>query len=87
MDPDVFEAIMLICFGAAWPFSIYKMLKTKKAYGKSVYFLGVILTGYIAGILFEYFGERNIVISLYILNAVMVSVDLALTLRYSKIER
>jgi hypothetical protein len=31
MNPDIFEALMLICFGAAWPFSIYKMLKTKKS--------------------------------------------------------
>ena len=82
MNPDIFEVIMLVCFGAAWPFSIYKMLKTKRSNGKSVYFLAVILTGYVAGMLFEYFGERNLVILLYILNTFMVSLDLGLTVKY-----
>ena len=84
MDPDIFEVIMLVCFGAAWPFSIYKMLKTKKSHGKSIHFLLVILLGYIAGIFFEYFGERNDVIYLYLLNTGMVTLDLVLTLRYSQ---
>ena len=83
MNPDVFEIIMLICFGAAWPFSICKMLKTKKSNGKSLGFLAVILTGYLAGILFEFFGERNAVIFLYLLNTGLVTVDLALTIKYS----
>ena len=26
---SIYEIIMLICFGAAWPFSIYKSLKSK----------------------------------------------------------
>lgn len=83
MNPDIFEIIMLVCFGAAWPFSIYRMLKTKQSYGKSKLFLIVILTGYIAGIFFEYFGERNAVILLYLLNTFMVSLDLGLTIKYS----
>ena len=84
MRPDVFEVIMLVCFGSAWPFSIYKMLKTKKSHGKSVAFITVILIGYIAGVLFEYFGERNSVMILYLANIVLVSVDLWLTVKYSK---
>lgn len=84
MNPDIFEAVMLVCFGLAWPFSIYKMLKTKKAHGKSLYFLCVILMGYAAGILFEYFGERNKVMFLYLLNTFMVTLDILLTLRYSR---
>ena len=82
MNPDIFEIIMLVCFGAAWPFSIYKMLKTKRSEGKSLQFLAVILVGYIAGTFFEYFGERNAVIFLYLLNTGMVSLDLGLTLKY-----
>jgi len=35
---SVFEAIMLLCFGAAWPFSIYKSYKSKSIMGK-VYLL------------------------------------------------
>ncbi|MDD5173358.1 MAG: hypothetical protein WC419_00870 [Candidatus Omnitrophota bacterium] len=82
MSPDIFESLMLVCFGAAWPFSIYKMIKTKKAHGKSLSFLIVILMGYISGIAFEYFGERNDVMFLYLLNTLMVTIDLILTIRY-----
>lgn len=82
MNPDIFEVIMLVCFGAAWPFSIYKMLKTKKSTGKSMHFLLIILVGYIAGTLFEYFGERNAVIFLYLFNTFIVTTDIALTVRY-----
>jgi hypothetical protein len=84
MNPDIFEVIMLVCFGAAWPFSIYKMLRTKKSQGKSIHFLVIILVGYTAGIFFEYFGERNAVILLYLLNSFMVALDLGLTIKYGK---
>lgn len=84
MNPDIFEVIMLVCFGIAWPFSIYKMLRTKKSKGKSIHFLLVILIGYTAGIFFEYFGERNAVIFLYSLNTFMVFIDLMLTIKYRK---
>jgi hypothetical protein len=49
MNPEIFEIIMLICFGAAWPLSIYKLLKTKNSGGKSLGFTGVLLMGYLAG--------------------------------------
>jgi hypothetical protein len=79
MNPDIFEALMLVCFGCAWPFSIYKTWKTKISKGKSVLFLIVIFSGYIFGILFELFGDLNDVIFLYILNAGMVAADIFLT--------
>lgn len=82
MNPDIFEAIMLICFGCAWPFSIYKTWKTRQSTGKSVFFVAILLVGYIAGMLFELLGERNAVIYLYLLNFFMVLIDLVLTLRY-----
>ncbi len=84
MDPNIFEAIMMICFGAAWPFSIYKLLKTKKAKGKSIPFLAIVLLGYICGILFHLFGDLNLVIIFYIFNTCLVMIDLMLTIKYSK---
>ena len=86
MNQDIFETLMLICFWLAWPFSIYKMLKTKRSHGKSLLFIVVIFMGYIFGILFEWFGERNSVIFLYIFNAVIVLTDLLLTIKYRKNE-
>jgi hypothetical protein len=84
VNPDIFQVVMLICFGAAWPFSICRMLKTKKSHGKSVPFLIVLLVGYVSGVLFQYFGERNVIILLYIANALMVTADFLLTLKYRK---
>jgi hypothetical protein len=82
MNPDIFEALMLVCFGCAWPFSIYRTWKTKCSRGKSILFLSVIFAGYIFGVLFELFGELNDVIFLYILNASMVAADTLLTYKY-----
>lgn len=80
----IFEIIMLVCFGAAWPLSILKLYKTKKAHGKSLMFLGVIMTGYLSGILFKIFGSLDAVIILYICNLLMVAVDFALCCKYKK---
>lgn len=84
INPDIFEAIMLICFGCAWPLSIAKMLKTKSSGGKSVAFLCIVLVGYFSGICFEITGEFSKVIILYILNTFLVSTDLFLTIKYSR---
>jgi len=78
---SVFEIVMLVCFGAAWPVSIYKSVKTRQVAGKSLPFLVIIVVGYIAGILHKIFFHFDLVIYLYILNAVMVSIDIALYLR------
>ncbi|KLU61133.1 hypothetical protein CEB3_c27030 [Peptococcaceae bacterium CEB3] len=72
------EAIMLICFGAAWPFSIYQSYKSRSTAGKSPAFLGILILGYIAGILHKLFFSYDYVLYLYILNLIMVSADLAL---------
>ena len=83
MNPAIFEALMLICFGAAWPFSICRMIKTKKSDGKSLLFLSVILAGYVFGMCFQWFGERSGMIFLYLFNALLVSFDMFLTIKYS----
>ena len=36
---SIFEAIMLICFGASWPAAVYKTYTTKNVEGKSLLFL------------------------------------------------
>jgi hypothetical protein len=82
MNPDIFESIMLVCFGCAWPLSIYKTWKTKTSRGKSLFFLTVILIGYISGILFEIYGDLNFVIYLYLINILMVVADLVLSIKY-----
>jgi hypothetical protein len=76
-----FEIIMLICFGAAWPFSIYKSAKTKAIGSKSLLFLFALLFGYIAGVFHKIFYLYDPVIFLYILNGTMVAIDIGLYFR------
>ena len=76
-----FEITMLACFGAAWPFSIIRSLKTKSVSGKSVIFLWIVLAGYFAGIAHKLLYSLDGVIFFYALNAVMVAIDIALYYR------
>lgn len=78
---------MLVCFGAAWPFSIYRSATSKSTSGKSIVFLLVLILGYIAGILNKILYDFDIVLFLYILNLLMVSTDALLWLRNRKLER
>ena len=93
----IFESIMLICFGFAWPISIYKSLVSKETAGKSLLFLIVLQIGYIAGILYkltEYLGDvkinpdttMSINLYLYILNFILITIDECLFLRNRKLE-
>ena len=75
---SIYEIIMLICFGAEWPFSIYKSLKSKSTKGKSEIFMLILIIGYIFGILNKLFVRYDYVIYLYIINTLMVFIDLLL---------
>jgi hypothetical protein len=80
---QIFEAIMLICFGIGWPVSVIKTLRTKVVTGKSPLFMGIVWLGYLSGICHKIFVAPDWVICLYILNIVMISVDLALYFRFA----
>ena len=79
-----FEALMLICFGAAWPFSIYKSWQTGSNEGKSLLFLVVIFTGYVSGLTHKLVYNWDAVAFLYGLNGLMVFTDLMLYVRNSR---
>jgi hypothetical protein len=84
----LFEALMVICFGLAWPASIYKSWKSRSTGGKSLSFLIIILIGYAAGILhviLDYDGFNWIII-LYGMNAMMVGIDTCLYFRNKRLE-
>lgn len=78
---------MLICFGAAWPFSIYKSYTSKSVEGKSPYFLLILILGYICGILNKVFYNFDKVFYLYVINLIMVSSDFILYLKNSKLKK
>ncbi len=73
-----FEALMLLCFGASWPASIAKAVRTKQVAGKSPVFMILIMIGYGCGIAHKILFDRDWVIGLYALNLVMVATDLYL---------
>ena len=81
MRTSILEILMLVCFGAAWPFSIYRSLTSRSVAGKSVVFLIVVLVGYAAGVLHKLLYRYDYVIFLYALNGCMVLTDIVLYFR------
>lgn len=81
---SIFEAIMMLCFGASWPFQVAKTYKTKNVEGKSILFLWLVIIGYLAGMIHKILHNFDWVIYLYLLNMVLVSVDAFFYYRYKK---
>ncbi|MBE5780680.1 MAG: hypothetical protein E7328_02515 [Clostridiales bacterium] len=84
---SIFEVCMLACFGAAWPFSILRSYRARSNKGKSLFFLLVLVVGYIFGILHKIFYSFDIVLLLYCLNLTMISTDVYLYFRNRRIEK
>ena len=84
---SVFEAVMLLCFGFAWPVSIIRSIRSRSTKGKSLLFLIIIGIGYVSGIVHKFLFSKDIVLILYILNACMVSIDIVLFLINRRRER
>lgn len=79
-----YEVVMLLCFGASWPFALHKTWKTKNVSGKSVVFLSLIVIGYAAGVVHKLMHLPDPVVWLYVLNGIMVSAELCLWFRYHR---
>lgn len=92
---EILEVIMIICFGASWPFNVIKSYKARTAKGKSLWFLCLIIFGYIAGIASKFLNEAYMadfstkwyVLFFYFLNLIMVTADLLLYFRNKKLDR
>ena len=91
---EILEIIMIVSFGASWPFNVVRSFKARTAKGKSPAFLILILIGYVAGIVAKLtnpaymaeFSTKWYVLIFYILNFLMVCVDFALYLRNRKLD-
>ena len=79
---SIFEAVMLICFGASWPVSIAKSLRTKVVVGKSPLFMSIVCVGYLSGVLHKFFYSCDWITFLYAANMIMVATDLFLYCKY-----
>ena len=93
--PEILEIAMLICFGFSWPLNVIKSYKARTAKGKSLPFLLLIFFGYIAGIASKLVNDTDMaaiaekwyVLFFYVLNLVMVSVDLLLYVRNTRLDK
>ena len=85
---QIFEIIMLLCFGMSWPISVYKSIRSKSTKGKSVVFIIAIIIGYISGIIGKIVNHQlNYVVALYFINLIVVSIDLGLYFINAKREK
>ena len=86
---QILEIIMIVAFGFSWPNNIITTLKNKSTKGKSLAFLLLIDLGYLCGILGKILGGNMVwyVMFFYVLNFVMVSIDLGLYFYYKSKEK
>jgi len=76
---QIFEFIMLTCFGLSWPISVYKSIKSKSTQGKSIVFIIAIIIGYVAGIMGKIVNNQlTYVLIIYCFNLIVVCIDLIL---------
>lgn len=92
---EILEVVMVVSFGASWPLNVIKSYKARTAKGKSLAFLCFIFCGYIAGIISKLlnpaymaaFVSKWYVLFFYVLNLIMVAVDLCLYIRNRKLDK
>ncbi len=89
MNFPIFEALMLLSFGMAWPMSIWKSWRSRTNKGKSLVFLLIIFFGYCCGLVHKLFWQSKIdgAVWLYLFNQVMVGIDLMLYYRNYRIDK
>ena len=82
---SIFEAGMLVCFGASWPAAVAKTYRTKNVKGKSRLFLWLVIVGYAFGMIHKIIYDYDLVLYLYVLNLLLVACDLVLVYKYRKL--
>ncbi len=85
---EIFEILMIVGFGVSWPANVLKSYKARTAKGKSLFFLCMIFIGYICGITSKLLAAsfKWYVLFFYILNCIMVGLDLILYFRNKRID-
>ena len=74
---EIFESIMLICFGISWPLSVIKNYRARTARNMSLGFTLLIITGYIFGIAAKLqSGSFSYVLVIYFINLAAVTANL-----------
>lgn len=88
MISSIFEVLMLLCFAASWPFNIARSYLSRTARGKSIVFEVIVEIGYFFGIANKIVNDQiNYVIAFYILDIVLVAIDMCLYVRNRRLDR
>ena len=93
--PEFLEVVMIVSFGATWPLNVIKSYKARTTKGKSLAFLCLIFFGYVAGIISKILNEAYMmsfsskwyVLFFYVLNLIMVGIDLCLYIRNYRLDK
>lgn len=82
------EVMMLVCFGLSWPFNIVKSWKSRTARGKSLLFECCVIVGYCCGLAGKIMaGHITYVVVFYVVDILMVTTDLVLTVRNTVLDK
>ena len=86
---EILEIIMVVSFGISWPLNVIKSYQARSTKGKSLWFLVLVFFGYICGIASKLTADsyKWYVLFFYILNFVMVGIDLMLYWRNYRLDR
>ena len=92
---EILEVVMIVSFGASWPLNVIKSYKARTTKGKSLAFLLLIFLGYVAGIISKLvndgymaqIGHKWYVLFFYVLNLIMVGIDLILYVRNYRLDK
>lgn len=84
---SIFELLMLLCFGIAWPFSIFKGIKSKSNEGKSIIFVYIVFCGYIFGVIHKVLYYFDAVSYMYVFNGTLVFVDILVYHRNKRLQK
>lgn len=85
---QIFETIMLLCFGASWPMALVKNYRAKSAKAMSLPFLLLITSGYIFGIFAKLVTDNySYVLWVYVINLTIVSLNLMVYFRNLNLDK
>ena len=88
MIAEIFEIIMIVCFGFSWPLNVIKSYKARTTKGTSLPFILLIITGYVAGITAKVVNHQiTYVLAAYILNLAIVSLNVIVYIRNLSLDK
>ena len=82
MITGIFEAAMLVCFAASWPFNLTRAYRARTNIGTSLPFMLIIIVGYICGIANKLVNDDiTYVLAFYVFDLALVSIGLVIYAR------